>query len=221
MREVDTANQKTEQNLAGESRRARLRRELTADIVRIARRQLTEAGPGAVTWRAVARELGMNPASLYTYFASLDELFTTLILESYQALGDAVREGFERAGHLEPVDHVVATALAYRHWAVDHPAEFNLIFTDQIPGYVAPTDAGTYDAEMAVLRPLLTAIGRVTGRHGNPADQQTADSADADAPIGLWAMVHGYVALEVNNHLPVERRSERFESIVRNAIAAL
>ena len=73
-----------------ESRRDRQRRELTAEIITIARRQLAEGGRAGVSWRAIAREVGMNPASLYTYFANLDDLFTAMIIESYGGLAAAL-----------------------------------------------------------------------------------------------------------------------------------
>ncbi|MEM1331997.1 MAG: TetR/AcrR family transcriptional regulator [Actinomycetota bacterium] len=205
----------------GETRRERLRRELTSEILSIARRQLAERGPGAVTWRAIARELGMNPASLYTYFESLDALFTALILQSYASLGDAIEAA--DAAHLdhEPADRAIACLQAYRAWAVEHPAEFNLIFTDQLPGYVAPIESGTFEAEMAVLRPVIGALLAIDGQTLDDGPLRPADSArspEADASIGLWAQVHGLVMLEINNHLPVDGRPERFERLIREAV---
>ncbi|MEM9749244.1 MAG: TetR/AcrR family transcriptional regulator [Actinomycetota bacterium] len=214
----------TDAATAPETRRERLRRELTADILRIARRQLSEEGAGAVTWRAIARELGMNPASLYTYFDNLDALFTALILQSYESLGAAVSSAAHEHGDAEPVDRAIACMLAYRAWAVEHPAEFNLIFTDQIPGYEAPDDAGTFEAEMAVLQPVIGALAAVRGRviPGTPSSpSEVADTPEADASIALWAQAHGLVMLEINNHLPDDGRPERFERVVTRSIRAL
>ena len=73
-----------------ESRRDRQRRELVAEIVEIARAQLASGGRAAVSWRGIAREVGMNPASLYTYFDGLDDLFTAVILDSYGGLAAAL-----------------------------------------------------------------------------------------------------------------------------------
>lgn len=207
-----------------ETRRERLRRELTADILRIARRQLAEAGHGAVTWRAIARELGMNPASLYTYFDSLDDLFTGLILESYQRLAAAVDGAFqasEPTTHDERVERLMACAHAFRQWAVDHPAEFNLIFTDQIPGYAAPPAGPTYDAEMAVLDPLVKAAAALQGTTADPRAVSASAESDVDAVLGAWATMHGLVSLEVNHHLPDGDAAQRFDRIIRATVSAL
>ena len=70
--------------------RERARRELTADILEAARRQLAESGAAALSVRAVARELGLASSALYRYFATRDELLTALIVEAYGDLADAV-----------------------------------------------------------------------------------------------------------------------------------
>ena len=46
--------------------------------------------------RAVARDLGMVSSALYRYFPSRDDLLTALIIDAYNALGDAA----ERAAGL-------------------------------------------------------------------------------------------------------------------------
>lgn len=205
-------------DVPNESRRTRLRRELTADIVRIAREQIADAGPGGVTWRAIGRELGMNPASLYTYFDSRDDLFTALILDSSTRLGHAVQAASDLAGDSDPQAQAVACLHAFRDWAIASPGEFNLIFVDLIPGYVAPDDSGTLEAEVAVIRPISQAVGRLTGRHGEPS----LDAPEsADSFIALWAMTHGLISLEVNNHLPLADRRARFDRIVTTAVLDL
>lgn len=200
-----------------ESRRDRLRRELTGEILRIARRQIVEAGARAVSWRGIAREVGMNPASLYTYFASIDDLYTALIVEGFDSLGRAIEVADAEAerGVRDPTDRLVCCAIAYRGWALDHPAEFNLIFTDQIPGYAAPPGGPTFDAEMAVLRPLIRSVGRLVGRDADPARPDAADPAHLDASIALWGTLHGLVILDTNHHLPLPDQEARFERIMR------
>jgi AcrR family transcriptional regulator len=205
-------------DVANESRRMRLRRELTADIVRIAREQIAVAGPGGVTWRAIGRELGMNPASLYTYFDSRDDLFTALILESSTRLGHAVQAASDAVGDADPQTQVLACLHAFRDWSIANPGEFNLIFIDLIPGYAAPDDAGTLDAELAVIRPISQAVGKLTGRDGEPS-QYVPEAADSF--IALWAMTHGLISLEVNNHAPPSDARARFDRIVTAAVHRL
>jgi len=74
---------------AGRTARERARAELTREIKQEARRQLAAHGAHGLSLRAVARELGMVSSALYRYFPSRDELLTALIIDAYDALGDA------------------------------------------------------------------------------------------------------------------------------------
>lgn len=198
-------------NAEPETRRQRLRRELQAEVVDSARTQLAEGGPGGVTWRGIARSVGINPASLYTYFDSLDDVFTAVILDSFERLGQAIQETDAKAEDATAADRLITLALAYRQWAVDHPAEFNLIFTDQLPGYAAPPDGPTVAAQTAIFGPFATALAELMGADasGSAANFSGFNREDAlvlpdnpAVPVGMWATMHGLVMLEINNHLP-------------------
>jgi AcrR family transcriptional regulator len=184
-----------------ESRRDRQRRELVAEIIAVACRQLDEGGPGNVSWRGVARVVGMNPASLYTYFASLDDLFTALITESFRDLAGAVGQAFDDSAGAGPVDRLLACVRAYRAWAVANPRRFNLIWTDQLPGYAAPPGGPTVTAEQAVYRPFLLAVGEAEGRGDRLAEFATLPTDDQRRLLGLFGTLHGLVSLEINSHL--------------------
>ncbi|WP_174527125.1 TetR family transcriptional regulator [Micromonospora maritima] len=71
------------------SLRARVRAGMIEEIKAVARRHLATDGAN-LSLRAVARDLGMVSSAVYRYFPSRDDLLTALILESYDALGDAV-----------------------------------------------------------------------------------------------------------------------------------
>src|SRR6185369_12085697 len=83
--------------------RARVRAEMTQEILDAARRQLAEQGSAALSLRAVARDVGMVSSAVYRYFPSRDSLLTALIVEAYDGLGTAV----ERAVAKVPADDLV------------------------------------------------------------------------------------------------------------------
>ncbi len=142
-----------------DTKRERTRRELVARITETARRQLGEVGPGQLSLRAVARELGLASSALYRYFPSRDALLTALITEAYDALGDAA-ERAAGAGEAAPPPAPPGSRQAAagvvrlapggagarwaqicrgcRTWALAHPHEFALLYGSPVPGYAAP-----------------------------------------------------------------------------------
>jgi AcrR family transcriptional regulator len=207
------------------TRRERLRQELIAEVLATARRSLATGGPAAVSWRGIAREVGVNPATLYTYFASLDDLFTAVILDSFTRLAGAIGEAAQEAAAAAPLERVLVCARAYRSWAIEHPAEFNLIFTDRIPGYEAPVDGPTVAVQAEIFGPFLTALDDLASV-GDKAGRTAGIDADADAAaivaddrVGLWATMHGFVMLEINHHLPfVDDRDRLFDQTLRDRL---
>src|ERR1700710_239452 len=72
--------------------RARPRAELTVEIKETARRHLAESGSAGLSLRAIARDLGMVSSAVYRYFPSRDELLTALIIDAYDAVGEAAEQ---------------------------------------------------------------------------------------------------------------------------------
>ncbi|WP_040809018.1 TetR/AcrR family transcriptional regulator [Nocardia concava] len=116
--------------------RERARAEITREITDAARRQLAESGAPALSLRAIARELGMVSSALYRYFPSRDELLTTLIIEAYNAIGEAVENAVAAAD--TPRAQWRGIANAVRDWATAHPHEYALVYGSPVPGYDAP-----------------------------------------------------------------------------------
>lgn len=181
-----------------ESRRERQRRELTRDIVAVARRQLEAGGPGAVSLRGIARELEMSAPAIYTYFPGINELYTELIVQSYHSLAGSITAAVDASARSDLEQRLAAGPVAYRTWAITHPRQFNLIFFDQIGGYAAPPDGPTVSAQTKVLHPIAAHYARA---RGHDLDVLMADDGLLDDFLGWWGAFHGIVALEVNHHL--------------------
>ncbi|GIG71588.1 TetR/AcrR family transcriptional regulator [Phytomonospora endophytica] len=122
--------------------RERARAELTQAIKDTARRQLADVGSRALSLRAVARELGMVSSAVYRYFASLDELFTALIMDAYNAVGEQAElaDTEAREAGATPAERWLAVSRAVRAWAIAHRHEYELLYGTPIPGYAAPQD---------------------------------------------------------------------------------
>ncbi len=110
------------------------------EIKDAARRQLATEGAN-LSLRAIARELGMVSSALYRYFASRDELLTALIIDAYNAIGEAgERADATITERLDLTGRWLTVAHAWREWALAHPAEYALIHGSPVPGYAAPAD---------------------------------------------------------------------------------
>jgi AcrR family transcriptional regulator len=135
--------------------RERARAELTREIKEEARRQLATDGAGGLSLRAVARALGMVSSALYRYYPSRDDLLTALIIDAYNALGEAAEQAIApgAAAGRDPVGASAAGAgavsgtararwnaacYAIRAWARANPHEYALIYGSPVPGYRAP-----------------------------------------------------------------------------------
>ena len=84
---------------------------------------LDRAGADGVTLRAVADLLEVQSPSLYSHVAGLQGLLDDLALAATEAFGAALRDS---AIGVAGDDAVRAFAAAYRHWATDHPARYEL-----------------------------------------------------------------------------------------------
>lgn len=186
------------QSMTKETRRSRQRQELVDDVVSEALRLLEQGGPTAVTLRGIAREVGVTAPALYTYFPSLAELFTELIVRSYRQLEISVSSALDAASDRSLEDRLAVGPVAYRQWAIKHRQQFNLIFFDQIAGYAAPPDGPTIDAQTNVLKPIAAEFAAAQGRTIN--DVLNNDEL-LDNFLAWWGAFHGIVALEVNHHL--------------------
>ncbi|WP_067454223.1 TetR/AcrR family transcriptional regulator [Actinomadura macra] len=147
---------------AGRTARERVRAELVREIITIARGQLATAGAAGLSLRAVAREMGMVSSAIYRYFPSRDDLLTALIIDAYNAVGEAVERADAQAlarGDGFP-ERWLGVCRTIREWALAHPHEYALLNGSPVPGYKAPQDTVP-----AALRDTVVLARIVTDAH--------------------------------------------------------
>ncbi|MFD7014317.1 TetR/AcrR family transcriptional regulator [Streptomyces sp. NPDC059928] len=208
--------------------RARARIEVTAAIKDEARRQLAADGATKLSLRAVARELGMVSSALYRYFPSRDDLLTALIVDAYDAVGEAAEHALaqQKAG-APPAARWTAVCRAVRHWALAHPHEYALIYGSPVPGYTAPEATIGPAARVglvliSIVRDAHQGKGIAPPRLATPlraeAERMVADFAPdlpppaAVALVAAWAQLFGLISFEVFGqfHRVVEDREPFF-----------
>jgi AcrR family transcriptional regulator len=140
---------------SGVGLRARVRAQMVEEIKAVARRHLAADGAN-LSLRAVARDLGMVSSAVYRYFASRDELLTALIIEGYDAMGEAAERAEAAVPRRDLTGRWMATCHGVRGWGLAHPAEYALLYGSPVPGYAAPDDTvGPATRVQAVLGAIL------------------------------------------------------------------
>jgi AcrR family transcriptional regulator len=113
---------------------------MVEEIKAQARRQLIEKGPGAISLRGIAREMGTASSALFRYFPSFNDLINALVVDAYNSLADTIGPALENC---PPEDHTgqwFTICSAYRRWSLDNRSEFALLHGTPLPGYEAPPD---------------------------------------------------------------------------------
>ena len=200
--------------------RARLRAELTEQILDTARRHLAANGAAALSLRGVARELQMAPSALYRYFPSRDDLLTALIIEAYDAIGQAVEAAVDTAPDDDMPARFLIACSAVRAFAHGRPHEYSLIFGSPVPGYVAPratvAAASRVPVVLAGILNRANQVGALAPLPGAAAPLPPEARADLEAVIDdalpgldpdvlargilVW-VVFGLVSFELYGHL--------------------
>lgn len=203
-----------------------MRAQASEEIKAIALRLLAEGGPDAVSLRAIARDMGMTAGAIYGYYATRDDLITTLISDVYTALVDKVEAARDAIPVEDPAGRIVAWGEAVRDWAIAHPAGFRLIYGDPVSGYRPPPGGPAVAAEMRACTGLVglaaaawphaekrQTIGDTTWSEFDPdlvehvrAEFPELPPAALGLALRMWGRMHGLVALEVYGHLLPQSR---------------
>lgn len=175
-------------------------------LLEAARGLINEAGVEKLTLREIARRAGVTTGAPYHHFADKAELVYALARQSLEELDHVSQVALE--GVVEPREQLRAIGVAYVLYAVDHPAEFRLMFR---PEMGAPFDFA--DPETApVFRILIRVVAACRAAAGVVGDE----GLDA-AAISAWSLVHGLAALLVDG--PLNRLQPDRERVRALAVA--
>jgi AcrR family transcriptional regulator len=209
MRSLSTAS-------SAPTRRARHRADTTEEIKGLARRQLAEQGPGGLSLRAIAREMGTAPSALYRYFRSSSDLISVLCVDAYDSVADALAAARDTQPPTEHARRWLAICQAYREWSLRNPSDFALIFGTPVPGYQPHgeviTAAGRSTAvAVAVFSAAVEAGAAEPGRTQVPpalvvgelwqtltgGSASSGEARLAGIVLSAWASLLGYLVAEI------------------------
>ncbi|MEV0285747.1 MULTISPECIES: TetR/AcrR family transcriptional regulator [unclassified Kribbella] len=126
---------------SGLDRRTRRRQETIEEILAVAITLMETEGVAALSLSAVARQLGMQPPSLYQYFPSKMAIYDALFQRGNEQLRDAYRAAYASANTDEPLEVGLVTATAFCRWCLDHQVYAQLLFWRTIPGFEPSPEA--------------------------------------------------------------------------------
>ena len=207
----------TMETSAPRTARARVRAELTREILIVGRRHLAEVGAVGLSLRAVARDVGMVSSAIYRYFPSRDDLLTALILEAYESLADTATAADARCRRADLSGRWLAVCRSVRGWALANPHEYALVYGTPVPGYVAPQvtlepvtrlanvvaailrDASRSGRLVKSTAPMAKKVRRALDPLKKALTAELPDEAVAGALIG-WTHLFGAVSFELFGH---------------------
>jgi len=206
------------------SRRDRRKAETVGDIKAVALRQLAAGGPTGISMRAIARDLDMTATGVHYYFPDRQALIDALTVDGFTALAAAVRSAYEKGSDLPPRERWLTVARAWRTWALQHAAEYMLIY--------GHTGGAARRVNEQVVKAMSNAVGvlyasmRACVGHGDidvPRLEEAASPAlcdqfaawrgaaegIGDLPDGAlaacmltYSRLHGAIVLELVGHVP-------------------
>src|SRR5579863_1093234 len=153
--------------------------DLRAALLRAAVEAIGQAGPAAMSLRAVARRAGVSHAAAAYHFGDKAGLLTAVAAQGYRMLTGELQGARDAGlGFLE-------VGVAYVRFAVSHRAHFEVMYR---PELYRPDDAEVRQAR-AVAAVLLYGTDR-------------PDAARLAAGAAAWSLVHGIATLWLTGNLP-------------------
>lgn len=189
-------------------------------IKTIARQQMAKYGTAGLTLRGIAKEMGITAPAIYNYYPRLEDLITTLIMDAFNALAEAMHAAAVETSQSSYTARIHSIVGAYRQWAVENPIDFQLIYGNPIPGYSAPSELTTPLARKPFIELMQVYVEAMNaGALQIPAEYQDLPDSVAQyidgwgqrvgmpipAPlfgqiISGWGRIHGLVMLELTHH---------------------
>ena len=154
---------------------------LRAALLEAAFALLVESGNDGLTLRGVAKRAGVSPGAPYHHFKDKQAILTELANDRRERAGKAFAESI--AGKDAPRAKLKALGVAYVRYALEHEAEFKLMFGGPLQPHLPISEPG----EAPILKLFKKLIHEAH-------DQLSAAELDS-AGIAAWSQVHGLAEL--------------------------
>jgi AcrR family transcriptional regulator len=150
-------------------RRARRRQETITEILDIALDVMTEEGVNGLSLAEVARRLGVQPPSIYKYFASIMAVYDALFLRGQVEHLEVLRAGM--ANGESGLDALTKGLEASGRWLLENRALAQLLFWRPVPNFTPSPEAFAPSQEMVRIQREALASAVAAGQLGPAADR--------------------------------------------------
>lgn len=186
---------------ADQPRRRRSRRgegdQLRSEVLEAVNRLLDEWGSHErLTIRAVAKEVGVAPGSIYLHFPDKSQLVWAALGGKYDQLAQRMSEADTAAADRGPRERLRAQVRAYCQFAVDNPGQYRLMYEIGQPP-VEWAQASAHPARRVSGR-FRAALGACASA-GHALRLPPRQSAHT-----LWTGLHGIITIQHAVGLPAE-----------------
>lgn len=173
-------------------RRAERHAATRAEILDAAWEQARTSGLAALSLRDLARAVGMQPPSLYSYFGSKNGIYDAMYAESAQQFVDAQKDSMPTPD--DPFEALKAVLRFFVEFCAADFARYQLLFQRTIPGFEpSPESFSISQDNLAELGELLARCGvsdpgmldLFTALGTGLADQQLSNDPGGDRWIRL------------------------------------
>jgi AcrR family transcriptional regulator len=228
-------------------RRDRLRVATMAEIKTLAWKQLAVAGPGSLSLRAIARDMGMTSSAIYRYFASRDELLRVLTTDGFASLADELEAAEAEAVRTSAVgdERWMRITRAHRAWALAHPTQFALLYNTPLSGFhPGPGNPAAKDQMLRAVAVLFRCMTEglqqdefdteAFAATTSPRLRAQFEAWERSRHVGLppeavggcmfaWTQLHGAISLELFAQYPEELMpaDDLFDQQMRHVLKAL
>src|SRR5690606_37845048 len=177
--------------LTSKQRRALHHEAVVEDILTIAREMMQADGVAALSFNAIARRLGMQPPSLYTYFESKDAIYDELFRRGFEEFGRRMHDRPDAAAPI--VENLRSAFTAYMRFGLENRDLFELMFQRPVPGFVP--SAQSMETSLTHLATSRTELGAALAQAGVDLRLPVEEAGDL-----LIAMMYGITALHLANN---------------------
>ena len=145
-------------------------------LIDAALRILHRDGAAALTVRSITAEAGCSTTGVYTYFGGKLGLVEAIYVEGFESFDRALDPLLERGD-------IAGSGLAYRHWALEHPTQYMVMFGRAVPEF-EPSDEARSRGLVSFAK-LAEAIARGVPTHSARGEKACKVGIEGN-DFGLW-----------------------------------